>query len=316
MLKVLIRPAMIFIPFVLGIILQSIFRFTWSFKGVDISVWFIRISLMLMFFQICVQINLSKLKPHIEHFKILILNILMGLVPYFIFHELGYETLALATFFVGITTTANAAPVVMGFLDGKVEFVLTGFAITNIFIDIILIALLPFIAGNGSFDFALKVMLQLLMLVGIPILLASFVRKFYKNARNVALRFRMFNFGLWCSTLFVIASSATEFFESKPDIPLTTALEIALISLIICTLNFWLGRISSSKKFAREASQTLGQKNTTLTIFLALVFGGENAALVALGPTFYVLWHNMYNALQMYFYDLRKAKKSENRKSI
>lgn len=310
MWKVFVRPMMIFIPFVLGIFLQSIFRFSWSISGIDISVWFIRISLMLMFFQICVQIDLSKLKPHKEHFKILILNILMGIVPYFILKELGYETLALVAFFVGITPTANAAPVVMGFLGGKVEFVLTGFAITNIFIDLILIMLLPFISGNGSFVFALNVFLQILMLIGIPILFALIVRKTCKNARNIALRFRMFNFALWCSTLFVIASNATEFFESKP-ISWVVSIEIALISLLICAMNFWLGRIVSSKRFAREASQALGQKNTTLTIFLALVFGGENSALVALGPTFYVLWHNMYNALQMYFYDKRKVSKSK-----
>lgn len=314
MWKVLIRPAMIFIPFVLGILLQSIFRFSWNLNGVEISVWFIRIALMLMFFQICVQINLSRLKPRKEHFKILLINILMGIVPYFILKESGYETLALAAFFVGITPTANAAPVVMGFLGGKVEFVLTGFAITNIFIDLILIALLPFISGNGSFDFALKVLLQLLMLIGIPVLLAAIVRKTCRNARNIALRFRMFNFGLWCSTLFVIASNATEFFESRPDISWTSSIEIALISLLICAMNFWLGRKISPRRYARESSQVLGQKNTTLTIFLALVFGGENAALVSLGPTFYVLWHNMYNALQMYFYDRRKIAKNKSKR--
>ena len=124
----------------------------------------------------------------------------------------------------------------------------------------------------------------------------------------------MFNFGLWCSTLFVIASNATEFFESKPDISWTSSIEIALISLLICAMNFWLGRKISQRRHARESSQILGQKNTTLTIFLALVFGGENAALVSLGPTFYVLWHNMYNALQMYFYDKRKIAKNKSKR--
>ena len=255
----------------------------------------------------CLQINLAGLKPRKEHLKILIANILMGVAPFLVLKKLGFETLALAAFFTGITPTANAAPVVMGFLGGRVEFVLTGFALTNIFIDIILVALLPFISGGGSFGFALKVIWQLAMLVGLPILLAAIARKTCRNAKNIALRLRMFNFTLWCCTLFVIAARAEMFFENTPDIPLGISAKIALLSLAICAMNFWIGKRISRKLYARESSQTLVQKNTTLTIFLALVFGGQNAALVSLGPTFYVLWHNLYNALQMYLYDKRAA---------
>ena len=305
MWKIFIRPAMIFVPFGLGVLLQSAFKFSWSAGGADLSVWFIRISLMLMFFQICLQINLAGLRPRREHLKILLANILMGVAPYFILKSLGFETLALAAFFTGIAPTANAAPVVMGFLGGKVEFVLAGFAINNIFIDLILIALLPFISGGGGFGFALEAAGQIASLVGIPIILAAAARKACKNARSIALRLRMFNFTLWCCTLFVIASKATMFFENTPGIPLKISIEIALVSLALCAANFFAGAKISSKRYARESSQTLGQKNTTLAIFLALVFGGQNAALVSLGPTFYVLWHNIYTALQIYFYDRR-----------
>ena len=306
---------MIFIPFGLGALLQGAFKFSWSAGGADLSVWFIRIALMLMFFQICLQINLAGLRPRREHLKILLANILMGVAPFLVLKKLGFETLALAAFFTGITPTANAAPVVMGFLGGKVEFVLAGFTITNIFIDIILVALLPFISGGGSFGFALKVLLQIATLVGIPIILAAIARRANKNARNIALRLRTFNFGLWCSTLFVIAARAEMFFENTPDISLGISAKIALLSLAICAANFYTGKKISRRRYARESSQTLGQKNTTLTIFLALVFGGQNAALVSLGPTFYVLWHNLYNALQMYLYDRRAAARKLGRKA-
>ncbi|MEK7414548.1 MAG: hypothetical protein AAB263_14635, partial [Planctomycetota bacterium] len=46
----------------------------------------------------------------------------------------------------------------------------------------------------------------------------------------------------------------------------------------------------------REASQSLGQKNTTLTIWMAATFANP---IVALAPTFYVLWHNLVNAAQL-----------------
>lgn len=47
----------------------------------------------------------------------------------------------------------------------------------------------------------------------------------------------------------------------------------------------------------------LGQKNTTLTIYLALANANP---LVALGPTFYVLWHNGWNTWQLHRYGRRR----------
>ncbi len=51
------------------------------------------------------------------------------------------------------------------------------------------------------------------------------------------------------------------------------------------------------REFAREASQSLGQKNTSFTIYLALTYANP---LVALGPTCYVLWHNLWNSWQLH----------------
>ena len=51
------------------------------------------------------------------------------------------------------------------------------------------------------------------------------------------------------------------------------------------------------REFPREASQSLGQKNTSFTIYLALTYANP---LVALGPTCYVLWHNLWNSWQLH----------------
>ncbi len=56
---------------------------------------------------------------------------------------------------------------------------------------------------------------------------------------------------------------------------------------------------------AAECSQALGQKNTTLSIYLALTYASPIAAL---GPTFYVLWHNLWNAWQLYRASERKRR--------
>jgi BASS family bile acid:Na+ symporter len=55
--------------------------------------------------------------------------------------------------------------------------------------------------------------------------------------------------------------------------------------------------VLGGREYPREASQSLGQKNTTLTIYLALAYANP---LVALGPTCYVIWHNLWNSWQLH----------------
>ena len=72
---------------------------------------------------------------------------------------------------------------------------------------------------------------------------------------------------------------------------------IAAVSLVLCLLGFITGRIIGGKRLFLESSQSLGQKNTTLTIYLALTYASPAAAL---GPAFYVIWHNSWNAYQLW----------------
>ena len=145
-IRLLLRPALIVLPFIFGALFQHFTHCTWRTPGdINISLWYIRGALMVMFYFVLLKIDFRKLAPRPSHFAILAANIAMGLIPYFIFNALGYRNLALAAFFVGITPTANAAAVVMDFLEGKVEYVMTGFVITNVAIDLALIGLIPLV---------------------------------------------------------------------------------------------------------------------------------------------------------------------------
>ena len=99
-----------------------------------------------------------------------------------------------------------------------------------------------------------------------------------------------------------------KFFYANSDIPYYYYFIIAGMSLIICVINFGLGYLIGGKEFKREASQTLGQKNTTFTIVLASTF---SSPLAAMGPTFYVLWHNLWNAFQLFMHDRKAAQKRD-----
>lgn len=306
MYRIFLRPAMIFLPFVFG------FCFPQAHILNDPPFHAVRWVLCIMVFLACLQLDLSQLKLRKEHFVISGINIAMGVIPYFLLKFLipSQPVLADAAFFTGITPTATAAPVVVSFLNGRVGFALTGFTVTNIAVSFSLLFLLPVVAGNFSFDFIRSVADTLFCVIGIPFFLALLLRKIFPGVKSLPEKLKHFSFLLWSFMLFVMASIARTHFLEHPEEPFSQVLLIGLISLVICICNFSLGRIFSRKKFCRESSQILGQKNTNLTLYLSLHYSG---ALTAMGPIFYVLWHNSWNAWQMYSADLRKLRRSKKR---
>jgi len=303
MWKTFTRPAMIFIPFALGILCPQAHVMN------EPPLNFVRWSLCTMIFLSCLQLNFHDLKPQKEHWFILAANLLMGIVPYFVLKVLYPQNpdYALAAFFVGITPTATAAPVVISFLHGRLGFALTGFTITNCFISLALVGLLPLVTGTFTLDFIGDVIRTLLIIIACPFGLAILVRKIWPGIREIPKRLKTFSFSLWSFTLFVLAAQARQYFIEHPHVSVLSVLLVALISVAICASNFLIGSFLSKRRFCRECSQLLGQKNTTFTLYLALTYANP---FVALGPIFYIFWHNCWNAWQMYRYDVHRLKRN------
>lgn len=302
MLKALIRPVMIGAAFLAGYFCPWAHSFNWM----------IRILLLVMLYLVCLQVKFKQLRPHLSHWKILAFNIAVPLILWGVLRLAGQEDLASIAFFTAITPTANAAPVIIRFLGGSVSYVVAAFIITNLGVSISLLGLLPLVTGNFSMVFFWEVAINLAVIIGVPIAGATVTRMFFKRAQEWPSRLANFSFFLWVVTLFIIAASASFFLHHNPELSPLVLLETALLSALICALNFAGGRFMGEKRYRRESSQSLGQKNTTFTMFLALHFANP---LVAMGPTFYVLWHNLWNALQMLMHDRRRTRKAQMRQA-
>lgn len=299
MWKNLLRPAMIFVPLALGLF----------FPEAGQLKFLIRYLLMAMLFMVFLKLNVKELKVRRSHWLLLLANLVIGVTAYWLTRFVtGNATLAQAAFFVGITPTAAAASVVMGFLRGNVGYVITSFIITNTGIAFFMPFLLGWVCGNVSFAFLLDVVNTLVFLLLIPAGVAFILRKIHPEAQEWPKKCATATFGLWSISLFIIAASAAEFFRNNPGVSPWIIVETALIALLICAVNFGTGALLERKLLRREASQSLGQKNTTLTIYLALVYAGP---LAAMGVISYVLWHNTYNAIQLFLVDRRKKAEEE-----
>lgn len=257
----------------------------------------IRWLVMAMLFLVFLQTRLSRSAVHRTHVVLFAANVALGFGAWGLGWLIGGRELALAAFFCGITPTAIAAPVIISFLRGRVDYVVASFLLTNVGIAALLPVLLPFVLGRPTPEAFARVLGSVGLVVFVPMGIAWLLRALYAPAAQWPAQLRNVSFGMWVTTMFLITSNASDFLRRHADTPHRVLLQIALTTLALCIINFALGWRIGGRAFAREASQSLGQKNTAFTIYLALAYAGP---VVALGPTCYVIWHNLWNSWQLH----------------
>ncbi len=257
----------------------------------------IRWLVMAMLFLVFLQTRLSRSALRRSHLALLAANLLLGFVAWGFGWLVGQREVALAAFFAGITPTAIAAPVIISFLRGRVDYVVAAFLLTNIVIAALLPILLPIVLGRATPEAFAQVTASVGVVVFVPMVAAWTFRALYPPAAEWPMRLRNLSFGMWVTAMFLITSNASDFVRQHAEVPHAVLAKIAVVSALVCAANFAVGRWIGGREFAREASQSLGQKNTTFTIYLALAYAGP---LVALGPTCYVIWHNLWNSWQLH----------------
>lgn len=291
--KTLFRPAQILIPFFLGLCCPSAAKGGFAVKYL----------LVLMLLNACLGIRLSGLKVHWFHIRVLIANVLMGVVPWLIGCAIfGHDSnLTKTLFYTGIAPTATSAPVIISFLGGEIAPVLTGFIVSDLGISVLLVFLLPFVAGQTDFSFVLDVLQNILVVMGIPLVVSRILLRYYPSLMRISKEvITPHALWAWSIMLFVLGGLAGKTFrENAGDGSGENLLLFVFCSLLIAVLNFTIGHYLGKGKtsYEIEASQMLGQKNTMFIIFLALEFSGPIAAI---GPLCYILWHNGWNAIQLW----------------
>lgn len=262
-----------------------------------VAVGLVRWIIIGMLFVVFLQTRVSRDALHRSHATLLAANLAMGFLGGGLGWLVGGRDVALAAFFAGIAPTATAAPVIINFLHGRVAYVVAAFVLTNIVIAALLPALLPFVLGHPTPEAFGHVLGSVALVVFVPMSLAWVVRALHPAAVHWPPRVGNVSFAAWVTAIFLITANASQFLRNQVGLPRTIVVEIALTSLAVCAASFALGKLIGGREFSREASQSLGQKNTIFTIYLAITYASP---LIALGPTFYVLWHNLWNSWQLH----------------
>jgi BASS family bile acid:Na+ symporter len=247
-----------------------------------IFTFLIQYLLMLMLFLAFLDLKFTPQMLHKSVLYVLLANIAVAFIGYFLLapHD---TTLALAAFMTGIAPTAIATPVMVDLIKGKVQYVISAVLITNVFVAVIIPLSLPFLL-DSDVQISILEVLQPIQII---------IRKG-----------KSWSFSIWSLNLLIVSSNASHFLRSQNDSFSHVLIQIALVSLVICILNFCLGALVGGRQFWQEASQSLGQKNLSFVIWVSLAFINP---LVAMGPMFYVLYHHIYNSWVIFQYERKRS---------
>lgn len=242
-------------------------------------------------------LKVPRLKPQKRHFLLVLWNVLLGVIPWGILYLCGAPILAETAFFCGIAPMATAAPVIVNLLRGNVEFTVTGQVLSNFAIAAALPILMPLIVGQVDSSLFFDVAGSVAATLALPALLAFVIRRAYPRARLWAPKLRDWSLLAWIFSLTIIAATASQKIR-EIGFSWQEMLPVALVSCAVCVAGFVIGYRIGYPKLKRECSQCLGQKNTIITIYLAMTYATDSP-LIFLGPVFYSVFHNVCNAVQM-----------------
>lgn len=265
--------------------------------------------LMLFFSFFELKIDSSSIKPQV--IKILAANLILGFAWYFLFLAFDRE-LAFTAFITAIAPSAITSTVVIGFIRGKVDFMIATVLITNIAVALVIPFTLPHMVGTDIKITTWGVLFPVLVTMFVPLILARLTVFLPTKVTTVIRSGKKYTFGIWLLNLFIISSKASHFIFTEKSATVTDLVQIAALSLVICIVNFILGAVIGGRDYWQESSQALGQKNNSFAIWIAVTFINP---LAAMGPTIYILYHHLYNTWQIYRFE-KKQKENLWKKQI
>jgi len=234
---------------------------------------------------------------------VLLANVAVAFISYVVLAPFNLM-LALAAFMTAIAPTAIAAPVIISFIQREVEYVVTAVILTNIASALIVPIALPSLIGTAIQISIWEVLQPVLVVMFVPLFLSRLVMILPTKTRTFIRKGKTFSFPIWLANLFIISANASDFLRNGNTDSIFTLAVIALVSLIICIVNFGVGAMLGGRSHWQEASQSLGQKNLSFVIWIALTFINP---LVAMGPMFYILYHHLYNSWSIYQFERKRA---------
>ena len=207
-----------------------------------------------------------------------------------------------------IAPCATAAAVVTQKLGGSLEQTTTFTFISNLIAALLVPACFPLIEKDAGVTFLqafTAILYPVAALMVLPMMLAYVVKHRLHRLHRFIINVRDLSFYLWAVSLMIVTGiTVKNIVHAQASILLLSA--IAILAMMVCVVQFAVGRyLGHFSGHAQEAGQALGQKNTSVAIWLASAYLNP---LSSVGPGCYILWQNIINSIEIWQQEYQAGK--------
>ncbi len=251
--------------------------------------------IFLMLFVTFCRVKPQQMKLSSMHGWLLLFQIVMSLGIYWLLRPFDV-VVAQGAMICILAPVAMAAVVIGGMLGANVATMATYSLICNMVIALLSPIILTF-TGSGVCTFT-QILARVAPLLIMPFAAAQCCRLFAPKAAQWIGDHSLISFYMWLVSLIVIIGRTTTFILDLHDASLSTETWLAVAALVICLVQFKIGRMIGRRYGDPPAGgQSLGQKNTVLAVWMAQSFLDPIASIA---PTAYIVWQNLVNSYQIY----------------
>jgi BASS family bile acid:Na+ symporter len=248
----------------------------------------------MLFLTFC-RLDLRDLRLRWVHLRMLAVQLVGGVVVYVALRPLLGEVVAQGAMMCVLAPIAMAAVVIGGMLGAKVAPMVSYSLICNIVTAIVIPPILHAF-GNGTCTFV-EIISRVAPTLIAPFVVAQLCRYVWRRGADWFARHSSMSFYLWLFSLILVMGRTTCFILETDAEPMVE-IELAAVALLLCLAQFSLGRRMGDMSGDRVAgTQSVGQKNTILAIWMSLNFLNPVASIA---PTAYIVWQNFVNSWQIY----------------
>lgn len=241
-------------------------------------------------------------RVRLSHFSLWLVavQVLGGVGLYFILRDFQ-SALAQAAMICVLCPVATAAPVVTSMLGGNIERVMVFSLVSNLVVAVVAPLMFAYIGASADVDFLSDlwtICTRVLPLLLLPLLTALLLQSALPKVAATVASHQSVSFYIWSVSLTIVVARAFSFILTAPASSVPLQIAIAAIALVTCLAQFYVGRrIGSRYGDAVAGAQSLGQKNTILSLWMSLTF---LTPLSSVGPAAYIIWQNIINSVQIY----------------
>ena len=253
----------------------------------------------MLFITFC-KISFKDIKFHPAHLWLLLLQLIGSISLYYVLLPFN-DVIAQGAMLCVLVPTATAAAVITGLLGGNVGFLTTYVLFCNVTVAIAAPVYFSLTGVHEELSFIQSVWYicqKVLPILLFPLIVSIALRRLTPKIHKAIMNIPQLAFYLWVFALIIVTGTTVKFMLYHNNAGFVTETELLVVSLILCCLQFLVGRrIGRHYGDAISSGQGLGQKNTILAIWMAQTYFHP---ITAIAPAGYILWQNIINSYQLY----------------